>query len=62
MCILWKLKCQLISKGQVCFKQGVPYQSTVVFDVLVGQVSNGGCNAGTEEQLSLVKVALMDFI
>lgn len=40
----------------------MPYQSTVVFAVLVGQVSNGGCDAGTEEQLSLVKVALMDLV
>lgn len=34
----------------------------MVFAVLVGQVGNGGCNAGAEELLSLVKVALMDFI
>ncbi len=40
----------------------MPYQSAVVFAVLVGQVSNGGCNAGIEELLPLVKVALMDFI
>lgn len=40
----------------------MPYQSAVVFAVLVGQVCNGGRNAGTEELLSLVKVALMDFI
>lgn len=34
----------------------------MVFAVLVGQVCNGGCNAGTEELLPLVKVTLMDFI
>lgn len=39
----------------------MPYQSAVVFAVLVGQVSNGGCNARAEELLPLVKVALMDF-
>lgn len=44
------------------FEQAVPYQSAVVFDVLVCQVCNGGCNAGAEELLPLVKVALMDFI
>lgn len=51
-----------IFKGQFCFELAVPYQSAVVFAVLVGQVCNGGCNAGTEELLSLVVVALMDFI
>ena len=40
----------------------MPYQSTVVSAVLVGQVSNGGCDAGTEQLLSLVKIALVDFI
>lgn len=50
------------SEGQFCFEPVTPYQSTVVFAVLVGQVSNGGCNAGIEELLPLVKVALMDFI
>lgn len=49
-------------KGSSCFELAMHYQSTVVFAVLVGQVSNGGCNAGTEELLSLVKVALVDFI
>ncbi len=34
----------------------------MVFAILVGQVHNGGCDAGAEELLSLVKVALMDFI
>lgn len=38
------------------------YQSTVVFAVLVGQVGNGGCNAGAEKLFSLVKIALVDFI
>lgn len=63
LCIPCKLKCHLTtSKGQFCFEQVMPYQSTVVFAVLVGQLSNGGCDAGTEELLSLVQVALVDFI
>lgn len=49
-------------KGLLGFEPLVPYQSTVVFAILVGQVCNGGCNAGTEELLPLVKVTLMDFI
>lgn len=49
-------------KGSSAPNKPAPYQSTVVFAVLFGQVSNGGCDAGTEEQLSLVKVALMDII
>lgn len=58
-----ELKCHLTKfKGQLGFEPLVPYQSAVVFAVLVGQVCNGGCNAGTEELLPLVKVALMDFI
>lgn len=62
-CAFCKLKCHLTkSKWQFRFEPAVPYQSAVVFDVLVGQVCNGGCNAGTEELLPLVKVALMDFI
>lgn len=62
-CAFCKLKCHLTkSKGQFRFEPAVPYQSAVVFAVLVGQVCNGGCNAGTEELLPLVKVALMDFI
>lgn len=51
-----------ILKGSCSFELVMPYQGAVVFAVLVGQVSNGGCNAGTEELLSLVKIALMDFI
>lgn len=58
-----ELKCHLTKfKGQPGFEPLVPYQGAVVFAVLVGQVCNGGCNAGTEKLLSLVKVALMDFI
>lgn len=49
-------------KGQLGFEPLLPYQGAVVFAVLVGQVCNGGCNAGTEELFPLVKVALMDFI
>lgn len=52
----------LYLKGQFRFELVMPYQGAVVFAVLVGQVGNGGCNAGAEELLSLVKVALMDFI
>lgn len=63
LCILCKRKCHLpISKRQFCFELVLPYQGAVVFAVLVGQVGNGGCNAGAEELLSLVKVALMNFI
>lgn len=59
----YKLKCHLSnSKGQFRLELVVPYQSAVVFTVLVGQVCNGGRNAGAEELLPLVKVALMDFI
>lgn len=62
-CASCKLKCHLTkSKGQLRFEAVVPYQSAVVFAVLVGQVCNGGCNAGSEELLPLVKVALMDLI
>lgn len=58
-----ELKCHLTKfKGQLGFEPLVPYQGAVVFAVLVGQVCNGGCNAGTEELFPLVKVALMDFI
>lgn len=58
-----ELKCHLTKfKGLLGFEPLVPYQSTVVFAILVGQVCNGGCNAGTEELLPLVKVTLMDFI
>lgn len=58
-----ELKCHLPKfKGQLGFEPLGPYQGAVVLAVLVGQVCNGGCNAGTEELLPLVKVALMDFI
>lgn len=51
-----------VSKGQLGFELVMPYQSTVVFAVLVGQLCNGGGDTGTEELLSLVEVALMDFV
>lgn len=58
-----ELKCHLTKfKGQLGFEPLMSYQGTVVFAVLVGQVCNGGCNAGTEELFPLVKVALVDFI
>lgn len=58
-----ELKCHLPKfKGQLGFEPLGPYQGAVVLAVLVGQVCNGGCNAGTEELLPLVEVALMDFI
>lgn len=57
------LKCHgANSKGQVCLEPVAPYQSAVVFAVLVGQVGNGGRDAGAEEQLPLVQVALVDFV
>lgn len=34
----------------------------MVFAVLVGEVSDGGCDAGTEEMLPLLKVALVDIV
>lgn len=49
-------------KGASALRAAVPYQGAVVFAVLVGQVCNGGWNAGTEELLPLVQVALMDFV
>lgn len=49
-------------KASPCFEAPITYQSTVVFAVLVGEVSNGGCDAGTQEMLSLLKVALVDII
>lgn len=63
LCILCELKCHLTAakKGSSALNPVMPHQSAVVFAVLVGQVSNGGCNARTEELLPLVKVALMDF-
>lgn len=55
MGILSKFKCHLLYlKGSSHFELVMPYQSTVVFAVLVGQVSNGGCDAGTQELFSLV--------
>lgn len=58
-----ELKCHLTKfKGKLGFEPLVSYQGAVVFAVLVGQVCNGGCNAGAEELFPLVKVALMDFI
>lgn len=49
-------------KGNSCFEPVVPHQSTVVFAVLIGQVSDGGCDAGAQELLSLVQVALVDLV
>lgn len=49
-------------KGQVRLELVTPYQSAVVFAVLVGQVGNGGRDAGAEQQLPLVQVALVDFV
>lgn len=58
-----ELKCHAAkSKGQVRLERVAPYQSAVVFAVLVGQVGNGGRDAGAEEQLPLVQVALVDFV
>lgn len=57
------LKCHgANSKGQVCLEPVAPYQRAVVFAVLVGQVGNGRRDAGAEEQLPLVQVALVDFV
>lgn len=57
------LKCHgAKSKGQFRLEPVAPYQSAVVFAVLVGQVGNGGRDAGAEELLPLVQVALVDFV
>lgn len=57
------LKCHGANcKGQFSLEPVAPYQSTVVFAVLVGQVGNGGCDAGAEKLLPLVQVALVDFV
>lgn len=49
------LKCHSANtKGQARLEPVVPYQSAVVFAVLVGQVGNGGRDAGAEEQFPLV--------
>lgn len=63
-CASRQLKCHPNkSKGRFTpWERTVPYQGAVVFAVLVGQVCNGGWNAGTEELLPLVQVALMDFV
>lgn len=58
-----QLKCHSAnSKGQCRLEPVAPYQSAVVFAVLVGQVGNGGRDAGAEELLPLVQVALVDFV
>lgn len=38
------------------------HQSTVVFVVLAGQVSDGGGDTWTQQEFSLVQVTLVDFI